>query len=177
MNLQSKKILGRRQSVDTITPSLRSRNRLSVTSSTSGIFHSHRRTIHINYLNSDPEKIHQHSHWPGGPHLHDPFKCFSSLSGYDDWREYRYYFTQEKVPIRVYIKYEKTLEAPKEKKSLRIEPSKTSNRKGDEVSISTKYIDDAKRMIYIPENKSFILLHNQQISSQFRRPLSRDSIN
>jgi hypothetical protein len=176
MNSHRKLLVRRQSSIDTISPGLKSRCRLRLTSSTPGLFHTSKRIIHLNYSNSDAEKIHQHSHWLGVPHLHDPFRCYSAVSGDDDWREFRYYFTPEKVPLRVYIKYEKILEAPKEKQLLRIEPSKTINKKGDEVWISTKYIDDAKRMMYMPENKAFFLPNNPQLPYQLRRNLSHDSI-
>ena len=73
------------------------------------------------------------------PHMHG-VDCDRLMSAIDIQRDKRYYFTCDKTPVRVYIKYE-------EEQEKRV-------KKGH--SLSKKFSKEASNLIFIQETLSFI---------------------
>jgi hypothetical protein len=82
------------------------------------------------------------------PHIHKT-ECESLITGRDNQREKRYYFTNELTPVRVYIKYE----------SIKMELLLRNKIKG----VSDKFQKEVASCRFIEETLSFVpIIRNEQ---------------
>lgn len=106
--------------------------------------------------------------------MHRPVECDRYMSGFDRNREARFYFTSRPTPVRVYLKYNEKLAAAQADKEdsfnvnfAQLNPTlhgrKLSPRTlRQQLKISTKFLEDAKNLIFVRDTLSLV----PQISTQ-----------
>ena len=143
----------------------------------------------------DYEKIHKHDHTVN-PHVHDweNVRCLSSVSGIDSHRDKRYYFTNEKTPVRAYVVYggpalafsafvdetqdghQRSYGKSKFEMLNNNENERLTLAQLKKLNLSKKFQQEALKMVYCSESKSFIPMPSA-IRSCSSRAKSRTPIN
>lgn len=111
--------------------------------------------------------IHEHNHLEN-PHVHST-TCERYVSGLDKNRESRFYFTQNKTPVRVYLSYNDKLIGSQtlEKDDLKNQPPPQAivNLNGRKLSprtlktqlkISPQFVEEAKNYIFVKDTLSLV---------------------
>ena len=98
------------------------------------------------------------------PHIHKS-ECENLITGRDNQRERRYYFTNELTPVRVYIKYDHHNE------SIKMEYFLRNKIKG----ISAKFQKEAANCKFIEDTLSFIPITRMNENQNNSRRLSNKS--
>lgn len=177
------------------SPTLSSASAISVVDISKVRLMSRRTTIVVDYSHTkDSETIHRHVHPDEKitlPHMHNQNdkRCALCVSGYDSHRLKRYYFTNEKTPVRVYVTYGEhqnsynTVDIPKHLMANNIIQPTVSEHVLPNIKnnfkqppwhlVSKKFRSDAQKMIYNNETRSFIprLPISRTISTKAKTPI------
>lgn len=129
-------------------------------------------TAKSSYVPFNHVTLHEHDHRQT-PHMHTQL-CDRYTSGLDKNRQYRFYFTKNKTPCRVYMLYNEKLASNSfemmtsladglgaQVLSNQVNPALNGRKLSpktlrSQLKISPQYIDEAKNLIFVRENMSLV---------------------
>ena len=108
--------------------------------------------IEEEYVPFKNKNLHEHHHENHKlPHIHS-HDCDPFVSAYDLERWTRYYFTNDKTPVRCYIKYEYVEKNEKHDTELNRETPINNNL----FHVSKEFVKETENLVFIEKTRSFI---------------------